>query len=162
VHPCIIWSCLPKIRRVRPSRPAPSSADRCGHRAGVPTSGTLDRKPCEPVDCQRAAERLAGSPYVGGTSASVARRLCAACVPPLPSFLTRTPSSVRRQSTGQYEATTSNEHVGSTVAGRLYHEVSKVGRECARTRSHDDPSETGGQDRAPGASFWPNSLLCGT
>jgi hypothetical protein len=26
VHPCIVWSWLPKIRRVRPSRPAPLSA----------------------------------------------------------------------------------------------------------------------------------------
>jgi hypothetical protein len=31
----------------------------------------------------------AGSPYVGCLLASVARRLCAACVPPLPSFPTR-------------------------------------------------------------------------
>jgi hypothetical protein len=58
--------------------------------------------------------RPAGSAYVGCLLASVARRLGAACVPPLPSFLTRTPDRLRRRVMGQHKATTSNTRAGST------------------------------------------------
>jgi hypothetical protein len=96
--------------------------------------------------------RPAGSPYVGCLLASVARRLGAACVPPLPSFLTRTPDRVRRRVMGQHKATASNTRAGSTVVGQTYRIRSKTGQSRARSRRHDDPGETDGQDRGSDAA----------
>jgi hypothetical protein len=126
----LVWSWLPKIRRVRPSWPAPSLADvaiarACDERdrwivnpANLWTSGSLTVHLLEV--CSQALR------------ASSASALCAACVPPLPSFLTRTLNRVRRQSTGQHEATTSNTPAGSTVVVQAYHAPSKTCQERAR------------------------------
>jgi hypothetical protein len=139
--PALYGHGCPRSGRTRPSRPRHD-------RLMWPLRGRWTSRTAGSSILRACGQRLAGSPYVGGTSASAVRRLCAACVPPLPSFATRTPSSVRRQSTGHHEATTtSNKQAGSTVAGRPYHRPSKIGRERARTRRHDDPSETSGQDR---------------
>jgi hypothetical protein len=148
-HPCIVMSWLPKIRRVRRSRFAPSSADAAIARAcherdrWIVNSASL----WTASGPQSGRLRPAGSPYVEGLFASVARRLCAVCVPPLPSFLTRTPERVRRRVMGQHKATTSNTRAGSTVVGQAHCIRSKTGQSRARSRRHDDPGETDGQDR---------------
>jgi hypothetical protein len=159
----IVMTALDPAARARPDR---AILGWCGSRAGVRRARRLDVNPSSLWTASGPLMRPAAADAARWRSicwmsarerrTPARRRLCATSA--------RFPDQdatdrVRRRVMGQHKAHTSNTRAGSTMVGQAYRIRSKTGQSRARSRRHDDPGETDGQDQGSEAATRPDLSL---